>query len=243
MTMFYYEEKNAFGRFSPRIAHDDRPSAKSAAGGKREIRNVHQIPQEMELMDLHDLEKHFNQPQAAPAPAPEPQPGNSTDDFIDLAISRGATILWREHEVEQISFTPEKLAKFAQHLLNPESFLTMLADEVHRDNVKAGWWTDLNTGEDLHGKRNVPEMLALIHSEISEGLEGYRKKLMDDKLPQHPMLKVELIDAVIRILDLLGSEGNADHPAGLIFQQKRAYNAQRADHKPENRLAAGGKAF
>lgn len=44
--------------------------------------------------------------------------------------------------------------------------------------------------------------LSLIHSEISEGLEGIRKKLMDDKLPSKEMLDVELGDASIRIMDL-----------------------------------------
>ena len=136
---------------------------------------------------------------------------------------------------------------------NPDfvaAFITCLADKIHADNVKAGWWTDLKTGEDLHGvdangkhKRNIPEMLMLIVSEVSEAMEGHRKKLNDDKLPHRPMLKVELIDAVIRILDLLGSEGNDAHPAGTIFMEKRDYNGNRADHKPENRKLAGGKDF
>jgi len=123
------------------------------------------------------------------------------------------------------------------------AFLTALADRIHRDNILAGWWNDPLTGEDLHGKRNVPEMLALIHSEVSEALEGYRKSLNDDKLTHRPNFRVELIDAIIRLLDLLGSADNAEHPAGTIFEEKRDYNRQRADHKPENRLKPGGKAF
>jgi len=122
-------------------------------------------------------------------------------------------------------------------------FLSALADRIHADNVEAGWWTDIATGEDLHGKRNVPEMLCLIHSEISEGMEGYRKKLMDDKLPHRPMLRVEMADAVIRILDLMGSQDNGEHPFGTLFQEKRHFNRHRADHKVENRLKDGGKAF
>lgn len=122
-------------------------------------------------------------------------------------------------------------------------FLTGLADKIHADNVKAGWWTDLKTGEDLHGKRNVGELLCLIHSEVSEALEGHRKKLMDDKLIHRPALRAELIDAIIRILDLLGSADNAEHPAGVIFEEKRAFNRSRADHKPENRVKEGGKTF
>lgn len=122
-------------------------------------------------------------------------------------------------------------------------FLTGLADKIHADNVKAGWWTDLKTGEDLHGKRNVGELLALIHSEISEALEGHRKKMADDKLPHRPAFRVELIDGMIRILDLLGSADNAEHPTGIIFEEKRDYNRHRLDHKPEARLGPGGKSI
>lgn len=123
------------------------------------------------------------------------------------------------------------------------AFITALADRIHADNVKVGWWTDLKTGEDLHGKRNVPEMLMLIVSEVSEAMEAHRKRLMDDKLPHRPGLRVELADAVIRILDLMGSEQNEEHPFGELFVEKRTYNAKRADHKPENRIKDGGKAF
>lgn len=123
------------------------------------------------------------------------------------------------------------------------TLITNLANFIHGRNVAAGWWTDLETGEDLHGKRNMYELLALVHSEVSEALEGRRKKLADDKLPHRPMFRVELIDAIIRLLDILGSEENAahEHPAGVIFMEKVAYNGVRADHKPENRRLEHGK--
>ncbi|MEI1730818.1 hypothetical protein V8P91_10515 [Acinetobacter baumannii] len=121
-----------------------------------------------------------------------------------------------------------------------------LINKIHEQNVKAGWWTDLTTGESLTSKngepakRNVPEMLCLIHSEISEAMEGHRKNLMDDKLPHRSMLEVELADAVIRICDMAGGLGlDLD---GAIHE-KLEYNKQRADHKIENRLLANGKKF
>ncbi|MFK7240452.1 hypothetical protein ABBZ27_09915 [Acinetobacter baumannii] len=121
-----------------------------------------------------------------------------------------------------------------------------LINKIHEQNVKAGWWTDLATGESLTSKngepakRNVPEMLCLIHSEISEAMEGHRKNLMDDKLPHRSMLEVELADAVIRICDMAGGLGlDLD---GAIHE-KLEYNKQRADHKIENRLLANGKKF
>lgn len=101
-----------------------------------------------------------------------------------------------------------------------------------------GWWNDLQTGEPL--QRNKGELLCLIHSEISEAMEGERKGLMDDKLPHRRMAEVELADALIRIFDYAGGFGY--DLAGAVIE-KLAYNQQRADHKPENRAAEGGKKF
>ena len=116
--------------------------------------------------------------------------------------------------------------------------LNDLRDDIFSHNVKAGWYTDPKTG--LRKERNVPEMLCLIHSEISEGMEGYRKNLMDDKLPERKMLEVELADALIRIMDLAGYQGL---DIGGAVQAKRAYNATREDHKLETRALAEGKQF
>lgn len=56
-------------------------------------------------------------------------------------------------------------------------FITGLTKIVHEANLK--WWTNIRTGEKI--ERNVGEMLCLVHSEISEALEGHRKNLKDDK--------------------------------------------------------------
>lgn len=107
--------------------------------------------------------------------------------------------------------------------------------------AKSGWWTDKKTGERLTVDQiNVPEKLCLIHSEVSEAMEGHRKNLMDDKLPHRKMLEVELADALIRIHDLAGFLG-LDLAGATI--EKLAFNQQRPDHKMENRLKEGGKAF
>lgn len=114
--------------------------------------------------------------------------------------------------------------------------LNDLSKTVHAANEK--WWRDINTGERID--RNKGELLALIHSEISEALEGERKNLMDDHLPHRRMAEVELADAIIRILDYAGGFG---YDLQGAFDEKMAYNAKRADHKPENRAKDGGKKF
>ncbi len=113
-----------------------------------------------------------------------------------------------------------------------------LRDACYRASVKGGWHTNIETGELL--ERNKAEMLCLIHSEISEAMEGERKGLMDDHLPNRPMAEVELADAVIRIMDYAGRWG---YDIGGAILEKMDYNTRRADHKIENRKKEGGKNF
>ncbi|HKY46187.1 MAG TPA: hypothetical protein VJM50_24055 [Pyrinomonadaceae bacterium] len=103
---------------------------------------------------------------------------------------------------------------------------------------RSGWWSDPRTGEPVD--RNDGEMFALIHSEISEALEGVRKGCNDRHLPHRKAVEVELADALIRIFDYAGSRG-LDLGSAMI--EKLAYNQQRADHKREARVAEGGKKF
>ena len=119
-----------------------------------------------------------------------------------------------------------------------EEHLNWFAYCCHQRSLNAGWYTDAATGQPI--QRNVGEMLALIHSEISEALEGYRKKLMDDHLPDRCMIEVELADAMIRIADLAGY---LRLDIGGAIDEKLAYNLKRSDHKPEARAAKNGKAF
>ena len=114
--------------------------------------------------------------------------------------------------------------------------LNQLASQVHQANQK--WWQDPLTQQPI--KRNKGELLALIHSEISECLEGERKDLMDDKLPHRKMAEVELVDALIRILDYGAGFG---YDLQGAYEEKMAYNATREDHKHEARIIAGGKQF
>lgn len=198
--------------------------------------------------------------------------------------------------------------------LTPQGYAN-LATEIHGDNVKAGWWSDLTSDQSTLHTRNRPEMLMLAVSEIAEAADG-STGMMDDKLPHLPMYDVELADFVIRQFDQIGAEVSCGHempnwepewaepdlrnevvnelramsrtdrlmdlvrivsramehyrkgraPGYLramadgiltafliarvehidlldIIEQKRAFNRQRADHKPENRAKEGGKQF
>lgn len=89
----------------------------------------------------------------------------------------------------------------------------------HAIAVTKGWWDE---------DRNIGELLALIHSEVSEALEEWRDnqdlteiRTDDDKPLGFP---IELADTMIRICDLAESVG-IDLTAALKI--KMAYNATR----------------
>lgn len=134
--------------------------------------------------------------------------------------------------VENASAKIDALAATMSH----GQILNEMAARVREANKQ--WWVSLDTGEPL--QRNVGELLMLMVSELAEALEGHRKGLADDKLPERSMFEVELADCIIRILDTAGAMGL---DIGGAFEEKMRYNAQRADHKPENRRLDGGKKY
>lgn len=114
-----------------------------------------------------------------------------------------------------------------------------ISDFVHALNVQVGWWSKPD-GTIMSADERATTCIALIHSEISEALEGIRKDAMDDHLPKRKAAEVELADAMIRIMDLASAYG---FNLGEAMKEKLIFNANRQDHKPESRTAPGGKKF
>lgn len=118
------------------------------------------------------------------------------------------------------------------------AYIDMLRDLSHAASVKSGWW-HYRYGV-AKKKLNFGERIALMHSELSEALEGARKALPSDHLPGFSMIEEEFADLLIRVFDTAGA---MQLRLGDAYVAKTKFNAEREDHKPENRAKEGGKKF
>lgn len=95
---------------------------------------------------------------------------------------------------------------------------------IHNTAKAKGWWDEPG---------NDGEKLALMHSELSEGLEALRKDLQSDHIPDFKGIEEELADTIIRILDYAGARGLRIADAMLA----------KADYNDTRGYKHGGKKF
>lgn len=101
--------------------------------------------------------------------------------------------------------------------------------KVHKLAIEKGWYQE---------KREPLGLICLIHSELSEGVEEYRKRGID-QVPYFPNgtkpegFSVEIADAIIRILDMC-EYLNIDIEHAI--EVKHEYNKTR-EHRHGGKLA------
>ena len=104
---------------------------------------------------------------------------------------------------------------------NNEVTIKKLIRESYETAKLKGWWDD---------ERDVPHCLALIHSEVSEALEAYRKHELEswyekDRNYKPEGISFELADTIIRICDLAG---HLEIDLEKAIKEKIAYNKGRS---------------
>lgn len=118
-------------------------------------------------------------------------------------------------DIETIEMLRNKDIQEYKEMMFLEHF-NEIQKSVYENAVAKGWWDE--------PERNQAELIALMHSELSEGLEALRKYAKSDKLPQFEGIEEELADTIIRIMD--AAEGFGWRVAEALIE-KMKYNTGR----------------
>lgn len=105
-----------------------------------------------------------------------------------------------------------------------EDVINLLIKRSHDTAMVKGWWDD---------ERNNGELIALMHSELSEGLEALRTNAKSDKIKEFYGIEEELADILIRIFDMVGDR---KYRLAQALLAKMEYNKSRP-------VMHGGKKF
>ena len=95
--------------------------------------------------------------------------------------------------------------------------INSLTKKAHQNAVAHGWWEE---------ERSFGEIIALMHSELSEALEYARvnPNAKSNHIPDFTGIEEELADVIIRIFDYAGKE---DLRLGEAIFEKMKYNKTR----------------
>jgi NTP pyrophosphatase (non-canonical NTP hydrolase) len=100
--------------------------------------------------------------------------------------------------------------------MNESMSVAQLQEEIHRTAVEHGWWDQ---------DRSIGEVLMLAVTELAEAMEAHRDgNPSSEKIDGFTKVEEELVDTIIRILDLAGRMGFDIEGA---LRAKMAYNETR----------------
>lgn len=115
-----------------------------------------------------------------------------------------------ENNCNHLFLTGDYLVKNNRVAVNSPINLNDLAKDNHQNNIEKGWYEP---------EPSIPELLCMIHSEVSEVVDAYRNG-RDDEIGE------ELADIILRTLDLSAYLNIDIHSAvlnKLVYNKTRPY--------------------